>query len=75
MTTALENLRVDKPMIDIGNVPSACLILTQAGERQVLQPVEVIKLAGQQQKNLVMIAGSDVFAVEKFGYPGAGQRR
>lgn len=69
MTTALENLRVDKPMIDIGNVPSSVSHSYSAGERQVLQPVEVIKLAGQQQKNLVMIAGSDVFAVEKFGYP------
>lgn len=69
MTTALENLRIDRPMVELANVPTSVSHSYSTGERQVMQPVEVIKLAGKEQKNLVMLAGADVFAVEKFGYP------
>lgn len=66
-TVALENLRVDKPVIDFAAAPAQISHTYSTGERAVMQEAEIIKLASQNRV-LVCPAGGDVFVLEKFPY-------
>lgn len=66
-TVALENLRVDRPALNLGNVPSTVSHTYSVGQRPVLLPDEVISLAAEN-KVLVSLAGANLFVVDKFPY-------
>lgn len=66
-TVALENLRVDRPTIQIANVPSQVSHTYSVGQRAVLQPAEVMTLSAEN-KVLVTLAGADLFVADKFPY-------
>lgn len=66
-TVALENLRVDRPTIQIANVPSQVSHTYSVGQRAVMQPAEVMTLS-KENKVLVTLAGADLFVADKFPY-------
>lgn len=66
-TVALENLRVDRPALNLGNVPATISHTYSVGQRPVLLPDEVISLAAEN-KILVSLAGANLFVVDKFPY-------
>lgn len=66
-TVALENLRVDRPVLGLGSVPSTVSHTYSVGQRPVLLPDEVISLAAEN-KVLVSLAGANLFVVDKFPY-------
>ena len=66
-TVALENLRVDRPLVDVANIPSTVSHTYSVGERSVLQPAEVIGLAGDN-KIIISMLGSDLIIADKFPY-------
>ena len=66
-TVALENMKVDRPAVSLGNAPSTVSHTYSVGQRAVLQPAEIISLSSEG-KALVSIAGADLFAIDKFPY-------
>lgn len=67
MTVALENLRVDRPSLELGNVPTTISHSHSVGERPVLQPAEAMKYA-QEGKVIIAVTGADMFVCDKFPY-------
>ena len=66
-TVALETIRVDKPLIDIANIPTTVSHSYSTGERAVMQPAEIISLSAENQI-LISIAGADLIVADKFPY-------